>query len=82
MRIPTLSPGLRGPVGDGAGGHGRLAECLWPGLGLSGARWVKGAEKAHATPEPSGGRAASPPQSPKLNISASFSFQKAKLRSM
>ena len=59
----------------------------WPALKAHLAtRWAKGKreERTQTTPEtPLGGRqAASPSHSPKLNISASFSFQKAKLRSM
>lgn len=49
------------------------------------ARWVrkgKSRESPNRPRPPSGRRAASSSQSPKLNISASFSFQKAKLRSM
>lgn len=78
VRIPRLRPGLRGPLsGTGLGVTASMLSVSGLALGSPGPGGWKGTEKAHTAPT-----AAGPPQSPKLNISASFSFQKAKLRSM
>lgn len=83
VRIPRLRLGLRGPLsGTGLGVTASMLSVSGLALGSPGPGGWKGTEKAHTAPKPSGGQAAGPPQSPKLNISASFSFQKAKLRSM